>query len=178
MGDDHPFDPAPFLAIGTIHVLWGANHYAQRLPKGRWIIWDKRIGTVQNDQSDCEIAWCDSMTTDRMIWHMWNGFSRASEHNVPRVHPTQKPIIVMERCIQLARIHVTAFILDPLMGSGTTGVACANLGRRFVGIEIEPKYFDIACRRIEQAYQQPKLFDDKELEKVQQLNLEVERESL
>lgn len=51
-------------------------------------------------------------------------------------------------------------ILDPFMGSGTTGVACANLGRRFVGIEIEPKYFDIACRRIADAYKQPRLFED------------------
>ena len=51
-------------------------------------------------------------------------------------------------------------ILDPFMGSGTTGVACANLGRKFIGIEIEPKYFDIACRRIEDAYKQPRLFDD------------------
>lgn len=49
-------------------------------------------------------------------------------------------------------------ILDPFMGSGTTGVACVNLGRKFIGIEIEPKYFDIACRRIEEAYKQPRLF--------------------
>lgn len=51
-------------------------------------------------------------------------------------------------------------ILDPFMGSGTTGVACANLGRRFIGIEIEPRYFDIACRRIADAYKQPRLFED------------------
>ena len=49
-------------------------------------------------------------------------------------------------------------VLDPFMGSGTTGVACMNLGRKFIGIEKEPKYFDIACRRIEQAQQQLKLF--------------------
>jgi DNA modification methylase len=54
--------------------------------------------------------------------------------------------------------RTTGTVLDPFMGSGTTGVACAQLGRKFIGIEIEPKYFDIACRRIEQAYAQGKLF--------------------
>ncbi len=49
-------------------------------------------------------------------------------------------------------------ILDPFMGSGTTGVACAKLGRKFIGIEIEPKYFDIACERIRKAYDQPDMF--------------------
>ena len=158
-GDTEPFDPVPFLAIGATHVLWGANHYATRLPSGggRWIVWDKRVGSVQNDQSDCEIAWCDAMSTDRMIWHMWNGWSRASERDTQRDHPTQKPIRVMERCIELARIPPAATVLDPFMGSGTTGVACANLGRWFIGIEIEPRYFDIACERIRRAYEQPRL---------------------
>jgi DNA modification methylase len=50
-------------------------------------------------------------------------------------------------------------VLDPFMGSGTTGVACAQLGRRFTGIELEPRYFDIACRRIEDAQRQGKLFE-------------------
>jgi len=97
------------------------------------------------------------MSTDRMIWHMWNGWSRASERDTQRDHPTQKPIRVMERCIELARIPPAATVLDPFMGSGTTGVACANLGRWFIGIEIEPRYFDIACERIRRAYEQPRL---------------------
>lgn len=71
-------------------------------------------------------------------------------------HPTQKPIALMQWLIK----KTEGSILDPFMGSGTTGVACANLGRRFVGIEIEPKYFDIACRRIADAYKQPRLFED------------------
>jgi DNA modification methylase len=72
-------------------------------------------------------------------------------------HPTQKPLKVMSWCLQFLPDAKT--VLDPYMGSGTTGVACAQLGRKFIGIEIEPKYFDIACRRIEQAYAQGKLFD-------------------
>ena len=73
-----------------------------------------------------------------------------------RVHPTQKPVALMEWCLGFLPDAKT--ILDPFMGSGTTGVACARLGRQFIGIEIEPKYFDIACRRIEQAQKQADLF--------------------
>ena len=69
-------------------------------------------------------------------------------------HPTQKPIKLMVRLVNRTK----GTVLDPFMGSGTTGVACARLGRRFVGIEIEPRYFDIACRRIEEAQRQGDLF--------------------
>jgi len=72
-------------------------------------------------------------------------------------HPTPKPLPLMERLVGVLASH-SETVLDPFMGSGTTGVACVNLGRKFIGIEIEPKYFDIACRRIEEAYRQPRLF--------------------
>lgn len=75
--------------------------------------------------------------------------------NEGKEHPTQKPVQLMTWCVQKTEGDL---ILDPFMGSGTTGVACARLGRRFIGIEIEPRYFDIACRRIEQAQRQPDLF--------------------
>lgn len=70
------------------------------------------------------------------------------------LHPTQKPIELMQKVIR----WTSGTVLDPFMGSGTTGVACAKMGRQFIGIELEPKYFDIACKRIEQAYAQPDLF--------------------
>ena len=73
----------------------------------------------------------------------------------PLEHPTQKPIRLMERLMRKCRADL---ILDPFMGSGTTGVACMNLGRKFIGIEREPKYFEIACRRIEDAQRQERLF--------------------
>jgi DNA modification methylase len=72
-----------------------------------------------------------------------------------RVHPNEKPIALL---VRLLRKCPKRTILDPFMGSGTTGVACAKLGRKFIGIEIEPKYFDIACKRIEEAYRQPDFF--------------------
>jgi site-specific DNA-methyltransferase (adenine-specific) len=70
-------------------------------------------------------------------------------------HPSPKPVKLMEWVVSNLDGET---VVDPFCGSGTTGVACAKLGRKFIGIEIEPKYFDIACRRIEQAYAQPDMF--------------------
>jgi len=81
---------------------------------------------------------------------------KASERAQPRVHPTQKPIAVMEWAIK--QLDAQGTILDPFMGSGTTGVAAVKLGRQFVGVEIDPGYFDIACRRISDALARPDLF--------------------
>jgi site-specific DNA-methyltransferase (adenine-specific) len=72
-------------------------------------------------------------------------------------HPCPKPIGQMRRIVDRATLRGET-VLDPFMGSGTTGVACAKLGRKFIGIEIDPGYFDIACRRIEAAYKQPDMF--------------------
>ena len=72
-------------------------------------------------------------------------------------HPTPKPVGLMERILSCST-DVGGVVLDPFMGSGTTGVACANLGRKFIGIEISEKYFDIACERIAAAYAQGRLF--------------------
>ncbi len=69
-------------------------------------------------------------------------------------HPTQKPVGLMQNVVE----WTAGVVLDPFMGSGTTGVACANLDRKFIGIEIEEKYFDIACERIQKAYDQPDMF--------------------
>ena len=69
-------------------------------------------------------------------------------------HPTQKPLPLMTWCVEFT----TGTVLDPFMGSGTTGVACAQLGRKFIGIEIDRKYFDIACERIDNAYRQERMF--------------------
>ena len=73
-----------------------------------------------------------------------------------RAHPAEKPVFLLSELMLVTGLSV----LDPFMGSGSTRVACANLGRKFIGIEIEKKYFDIACQRIEAAYAQPRLFDD------------------
>lgn len=144
------------MAIFASHnaIIFGGNYYP--LPPARcWLVWDKE---TNGNFADCELAWTNLDKTVRRIRHLWNGLARAG--NEPRGdHPSQKPVPVMEWCIgHLPSSALT--ILDPFMGSGTTGVACVNLGRSFIGIERDPDYFDIACRRIEEAYKQPRLFDE------------------
>lgn len=169
-GDDGPFNPAPWLQFPVV-LLWGANHFADKLPPSdRWLVWDKRDGVCSNDQADCEMAWTNLCGPARLIRHLWNGMLKASERGERRVHPTQKPIAVMEWALRQTTKSCD-MVLDPFMGSGTTGVACVKLGRKFIGIEIEPKYFDIACKRIEDAYKQGDFFVEKP--KAEQLKLEV-----
>lgn len=157
IGNDKEFNPAPFLDYPSV-LLWGANHFAHMLPhNGKWLIWDKRCGvTPERTQADCEIAWLSKYGAARIFRHVWDGMIKDSEKGIEREHPTQKPVALMSWCIEQTGMPST--VLDPFMGSGTTGFACMNLDRKFIGIEMEPKYFDIACRRIEQAQQQLKLF--------------------
>ena len=157
-GDDAPFDPSPWLAWPCI--MWGANHYSGRLPHGRWLAWNK-LGTLEpwDSFSDVEFAWQNQRGADRIFNLLWKGICQGEKDDGgSRGHPTQKPVALMKWCLGFVPDAQT--ILDPFMGSGTTGVACAQLGRKFIGIEIEPKYFDIACRRMERAYAQGKLFQE------------------
>lgn len=132
--------------VSEQQVIWGGNYFADMLPPSKgWLYWDKLMG---GDFADGELAWT---SLDRAL----RKFTRCNKEHGKR-HPTQKPRQLMEWC--LGFIPSAEVILDPYMGSGTTGVACANLGRKFIGIEIEPKYFDIACERIEAAYSQGRLF--------------------
>jgi len=102
--------------------------------------------------NDCEVAWTSQWREACRVFD----YSPASAER--KQHPTQKPLALMRWCI--GRLPAdAATILDPFMGSGTTGVACVHEGRSFIGIEREPAYFDIACRRIEEAYRQPRLFE-------------------
>lgn len=93
----------------------------------------------------------------------WNGGGRHRTFIFPKgeglkpVHETQKPIKLMSELVHLFT-NSGDVVLDSYMGSGTTGVACARLGRKFIGIELDPDYFEIACKRIEDAYKQPDLF--------------------
>lgn len=169
-GDNEPFDPSVLMAFPEA-IMWGADHYAAALPHGRWLAWDKISGASLVDSfSDVEFAWHSERGAARIISYLWKGVLQDGEKGVQRFHPTQKPIAVMRWCIEQLRGPARS-ILDPFMGSGTTGVACVKLGRRFIGIEREPKYFDIACRRIADAYAQPDLFVPRPTEKPVQLSL-------
>jgi len=157
IGDDKPFDPSSLIALGLPSILWGGNHFANRLPASpSWLTWDKRCADYSNDQADCEMAWTNIGFPARMFRHVWNGMLRGAESKTPRVHPTQKPVALMEWCLGFLPNAET--ILDPFMESGTTGVACVNLGRKFIGIEMDPDYFDICVKRITDAHRQADLF--------------------
>ena len=133
-------------------IIFGGNYY-DCPPASCWLVWDKE---VNGHFADCELAWTNLPKAVRRIRHMWNGMLRKGQE-ARCGHPTQKPLEVMRWCIgHLPEPNRT--ILDPFMGSGTTGVAAVQMGRGFIGIEREPKYFDIACRRIEEAQKQADLF--------------------
>lgn len=161
-GDDE-WDNAPVDADlmslvrsrGRWQIIFGGNYY-DAPASSCWLVWDKLNG--DNDFADCELAWTNLPKAVRRIRYLWNGMLRANGE-ARGDHPTQKPIGVMKWALQQLPAG-TESILDPFMGSGTTGVACAQLGLRFIGVERELKYFDAACRRIEEAYRQPRLFDE------------------
>lgn len=130
-------------SVSREQIIWGGNYFP--LPPSRcWLVWNKpeRNFTL----AEAELAWTNRDNVVRVI--------DAPRSEPDREHPTQKPVKVMAWSVEKA----SGTVLDPFMGSGTTGVACVNLGRAFIGIEREPSYFDIACRRIEEAYKQPRLF--------------------
>jgi site-specific DNA-methyltransferase (adenine-specific)/modification methylase len=146
---------------GQFQAFFGGNYFTLP-PTSCWLIWDKMNS---GDFADCELVWTNWPKAVRRIQWRWNGMIR--QGNEERYHPTQKPLEVMKWVIELCPKANT--ILDPFMGSGTTGVAAVQLGRKFIGIEREPKYFDIACKGIEQAVAQGQLFEP-EPQKQEQVN--------
>jgi DNA modification methylase len=132
------------MALGQNHIIWGWQYFCQWLnPTNCELIWDKQNGPLFF--ADCETAWTDLTITTKIFRLCWLGaHARRIE---PAYHPTQKPVALMEWC--LAFLPDATTILDPFMGSGTTGVACVRTGRKFIGIELDPGYFAIAVKRIQ-----------------------------
>jgi DNA modification methylase len=132
------------LSMGDQQIIWGGNYF--NLPPSRcWFVWNKpeRGFTL----AEAELAW----TNRDNVVRVFDG----PRSDPGRQHPTQKPLSLMSWCVSKTK---GSTILDPFMGSGTTGVAAIQMGRKFIGIEREPKYFDIACKRIEQASKQVDMF--------------------
>ncbi len=143
--DDKPFDPLPWIKFNE-SILWGANCYSDKLPRGSWLVWDKRFRNGEAFLADAEVAWWSWGHGVYIYAQTWQGSSKAGE--TERHHPTQKPEGLMRWCIE--KMHFGTPILDPFMGSGTTLRAAKDLGRKAIGIEIEEKYCEIAAKRMAQ----------------------------
>ena len=141
-------------AIGhaTPAIVWGGN-YLRFAPSRAWLVWDKGIPDFTTGHS--ELAWTNLNQPIRNF-RIFPNVITPTGRDGKKLHPTQKPVALMQWCLGFLPDAKT--ILDPFMGSGTTGVACQRLGRRFIGIEIDPDYFAIACKRIDEATRQPHLF--------------------
>lgn len=150
------------MTAGKYNIIFGGNYYPMPATSC-WLVWDK-LNT--GDFADCELAWTNLPKAVRRIRYMWNGMLRANGEERGD-HPTQKPLGVMAWCLQQLPAD-TRTVIDPFMGSGTTGVACVAAGLAFTGIEREERYFEAACRRIEEAYRQPRLFAEPSVKPVQE----------
>lgn len=140
--DSQPFDPLPWIDYPRVVLFW-SNHFSERLQVGTTLVWVKRNDNAfQSFLSDAEVAWMKN-------GHGVYCFRDVRKNNDSGCHPTQKPVAVMAWCMKMAKVPVGATVLDPFMGSGTTGIACIRTGRRFIGIEIDPKHFNTACKRIQ-----------------------------
>lgn len=132
--------------VAPVKMLWGGNYYPVPASRG-WLVWVKTNSVPS--MASIELCWTNLDMNSKHFSHLCNGWHRD--------HPTQKPIALMDWCLSF--VPLAKSVVDPFMGSGTTGVAAVASGRQFVGIEQDENHFSSACRRIEQAYAQGKLFE-------------------
>jgi site-specific DNA-methyltransferase (adenine-specific) len=168
INDESPMCFDAVWSCADVAIVFGANNFPQQIPfnpkRDGWICWDKRL-SVSADAilgSPFELACVIGRRQYQMIRLQHCGVKNADGDKTPRIHPTQKPVALMVQVVE----STLGTVCDPFMGSGTTGVACVQLGRKFIGIEIDEGYFDIACERIAQAERQPDMFIEKPTQEV------------
>ena len=132
------------LRVGKLVLIFGGNFFADILPQGtHWIVWDK-LNTMPSF-GDCELIWTNSRRKSvKKIIYQYNGLIGKEKE---RYHPTQKPVGLVKKLI-LKYSNENDIILDPFMGSGTTALACKELGRHYIGFEISKEYCEIAEKRL------------------------------
>lgn len=156
--DNTPFDPSPWIHFPRV-VLWGQNHFAQRLPVGTTLVWEKKEPHLWGTfLSDAEVAWMKGGHGVYLYRQNFQAFSRQAEAGGQCAHPNQKPVRLMAWCMDRAKVPEGGLVLDPYMGSGTTGIAAIRSGRRFFGVEIDSRHFETACDRLERELAQGRLF--------------------
>lgn len=142
--DDRLFDPTHLLALNKPMVLWGANHYANKLPNsGGWLVWDKKRPDML-DQATCELAWTNYVKGVRRFVWLWHGMMRQGPR-IQLVHPTQKPVELTQWVLSLRWTPKEGILLDPYMGSGSTLIGAYKEGRKSIGIEVSEEYCEIAA---------------------------------
>jgi site-specific DNA-methyltransferase (adenine-specific) len=139
------------IRVSKNQVIFGGNYFTDYLePSGCWVTWDKRCGILENNFADCELAWTSFNKPSKVIRYLWAGMLQKNmKVKEKRQHPTQKPLPVMKELVEMFSKKGDT-ILDPFLGSGTTAVACKELGRNFIGIEISKEYCKIAEDRLRQ----------------------------
>lgn len=157
-GDDKPFDPSHLLDFKQL-IVFGADHFLRFLPDGGSLLcFDKRDEVGPDDSfADAEFAWCSRPVKRNVFRFLWKGLccAKKGENNGVRVHPTQKPVALMRWC--LSHFPEANIIADPYFGSGTTGVACIQMGKKFIGLEIDEGHCETAKARIDRELAQPRL---------------------
>ncbi len=146
--------------VSRNQIVWGANHFMQNIGRGSpcWIVWDKLTGA--SDFADCELAYTSFPTAVRKFTFQWSGMLQGDMKNKEaRIHPTQKPVKLYEWLLT-NYAKPGQRILDTHLGSGSIAIAANNLGFELVGVELDADYYAAACKRIEQATAQPRLFED------------------
>jgi hypothetical protein len=165
MWNDSPPPPDFFQMIRALsrhRIVWGANFFNCFEDRGGAIIWDKAQSMPNFSKAD--IASCTHFQKTELVRIPWTNFTVT--HRAVTDHPCERPVDLYEWCIKYLPQPIES-VLDPFLGSGSCGVAAIRMGRKFIGIEREPKYFDIACRRIEQAQAQGKLFEPEQVKPTQ-----------
>ena len=160
---------AQILRVSKTALIFGGNYFSDCLPVGtHWVVWDKK--QTMPTFGDCELVWTNLQRKSiKWIQREWNGLLGKEKG---RDHPTQKPLSIMLWLIE-NYTNPGQTIFDPFMGSGTTGVACVQTGRNFIGCEIDPTYFAIAQKRIADAQAQPPLIPHERQPAPQQAMMEV-----
>jgi DNA modification methylase len=144
--------------IAKYWIIWGWNYYTEMLPPTNYLIcWDKLASEKISFYSMGELAGSNIKIPFRIFRVPWDGGRKGDETGTTKYHPHQKPVKLLCMCVDHLPDDVDT-ILDPFMGSGTTGVACMETGRKFIGIELDKGYYDIAEKRIIEATRQQRLF--------------------
>ena len=161
-GDREPPPIEYFIELQRVsknQIVWGANHFIDRIakPSSCWVVWDKVTG--ESDFADSELAYTSFTTAVRNFRFQWHGMIQGDMKNKEtRIHPTQKPVKLYEWLLT-NYAKPGQRILDTHLGSGSSSIACSNLGYEMVGIELDEDYYRAACERIKAAQAQGRLFE-------------------